>query len=168
MRTRWLLGLALWLFAGCGTTEPLAESPGDAGATASGTGGAPVPGAGGGVGSGGGGGSGGSSPTYTTAGDGGPAPTWTTIYSTLLANPAYASSCVGAPCHDPGKQKGIDLSTRDAGYRSLASQIVPGAPQSSKLVTVLQSGAMPETRPHMPAADLDLIRAWIASGAQND
>ena len=43
--------------------------------------------------------------------------------------------------------------------------MVPGAPSQSKLVTVLSTGKMPQGRPHMPAADLDRVRAWISAGA---
>jgi hypothetical protein len=98
----------------------------------------------------------------------GGAATWTRIYTTLLVSPSYASSCLGAACHDPGREHGIDLSTSDAGYRTLQVRIVPGMPQSSDLVSVLQSGFMPEGRPRMPAADVDLVRAWIAAGAPED
>jgi hypothetical protein len=98
----------------------------------------------------------------------GAAATWTRIYTTLLASPSYASSCLGAACHDPGREHGIDLSTADAGYQTLRGRIVPGAPQSSELVSVLESGLMPEGRPRMPAGDVDLVRAWIAAGAPQD
>jgi hypothetical protein len=98
----------------------------------------------------------------------GTAPTWTRIYSTLLVSPSYASSCLGAACHDPGHEHGIDLTTPALGYQTLQGRIVPGSPQSSELVSVLQSGVMPEGRPRMPAADVDLVRSWIAAGAPQD
>jgi hypothetical protein len=97
-----------------------------------------------------------------------PAATWTTIYQTLLVNQSDPSNCMGAGCHDPGKEKGIDLSTSQTGYTTISARLVPGSPDSSKLVTVLQSGDMPAGRPHMPAANIDLIRAWIQTGALDD
>jgi len=164
MRAGWLMCAgAVFLLVGCGEPVPLAGTREDG--SASGAGGASPTGAGGGGGSAAVDGA-----VAKIVADGGAASgaTWTTIYATLFANPSYASNCTGAPCHDPGTQKGIDFSSKDAGYRTLKSRIAPGAPQSSELVQVLQSGTMPEARPHMPTADLDLIRAWVAAGAQDN
>jgi hypothetical protein len=91
--------------------------------------------------------------------------TWSAIYNNLLVNQSYPSNCTGSSCHDPGSEKGIDLSTPQKGYTTISRRLVPGSPDSSELVTVLQSGSMPETRPRMTAADLDLVRAWIQAGA---
>jgi|tagenome__1003787_1003787.scaffolds.fasta_scaffold20626141_1 hypothetical protein len=97
--------------------------------------------------------------------DAGPPVTWSGIYQTLLVNQSYPSNCTGASCHDPGIEKGLDLSTPHTGYTTISHRLVPGSPDSSELVTVLQSGSMPEKRPRMAAADIDLIRAWIQAGA---
>ena len=94
--------------------------------------------------------------------------TWTDIYSRLLNNPNYASNCTGAPCHDPGTQKGLDLSTQAKGYSTVKGKLVVGSPNSSKIVTQLSSGSMPQARPKMPAADLAIIKAWIMAGAPNN
>jgi hypothetical protein len=91
--------------------------------------------------------------------------TWTGIYQNLLVNQSYPSNCAGSSCHDPGTEKGIDLSTPEKGYTTISHRLVPGSPDSSELVTVLQSGSMPEKRPHMAAADVAVIRAWIQAGA---
>jgi len=96
------------------------------------------------------------------------APTWTRIYSTVFGNPASPSNCMGAGCHFPGKGKGVDFSSAANGYRTVQSQLVPGAPDSSRLVLDLQSGRMPVGRPRLATADLDLVRAWIAAGAPNN
>jgi hypothetical protein len=32
----------------------------------------------------------------------------------------------------------------------------------------LSGGSMPQGKPKMPAADLAIIRAWVAAGAQNN
>lgn len=100
--------------------------------------------------------------------DAAPPATWSGIYQNLLVNQGYPSNCTGASCHDPGLEKGLDLSTPHMGYTTISRRLVPGSPDSSELVTVLQSGSMPQTRPHMTAANIDLIRAWIQAGALED
>jgi hypothetical protein len=124
-------------------------------------------GAGGAAGSGGAksgsGGAGGSSghAGQGAGGSGGSAPTWTEIYTKYLANAQYTSNCNGSNCHNPGKQKGYDFSTQANGYASVKSK-------TSQLVSVLSSGSMPQGKPKMPAADLAVIKAWVAAGAQNN
>ena len=132
-------------------------SPGSGGATA-GSGGAKS-GAGGygGRSAGGSGGHGGQS----ADGSGGMTATWTFIYTKFLSNAQYASNCNGAACHNPGKQKGYDFSTRANGYASVKSK-------TSQFVSVLSSGSMPQGKPKMQAADLAVIKAWVAAGAQNN
>jgi hypothetical protein len=97
--------------------------------------------------------------------DAAPAVTWTGIYQNLLVNKSNPSNCTGASCHDPGTEKGIDLSTPQIGYMTISHRLVPGSPDSSELVTVLQSGYMPEGRPQMAAPDIDVIRNWVQAGA---
>jgi len=94
--------------------------------------------------------------------------TWSSIYADLLANPSYPSNCAGALCHDPGKEKRIDLSSAATGYASLRPRVVPGSPSGSELVLILQSGSMPQGRPRMPADAMARIRAWIQAGAQQN
>jgi hypothetical protein len=106
--------------------------------------------------------------TDSAATDGGINATWTDIYNLLLDNPRYASNCTGAPCHNPGTQKGLDLSTQTKGYSTAKGKLVVGSPNSSKIITQLSSGAMPQGRPKMPAADLAVIKAWIMAGALNN
>ena len=97
--------------------------------------------------------------------DAGPAVTWSGIYQDLLVNQSSPSNCAGASCHDPGTEKGIDLSTPQIGYMTISHRLVPGSPDSSELISVLESGYMPQGRPQMTAANIDLIRAWIQAGA---
>lgn len=94
--------------------------------------------------------------------------TWTAIYQNLLINQRNPSNCTGSSCHDPGTQKGLDLSSSQMGYETISRRLVPRSPDASDLVTVLQSGYMPLGRPQMPASDIDLIRAWIQTGALDD
>jgi hypothetical protein len=97
--------------------------------------------------------------------DAGPPVAWSAIYQTLLVNQGYPSNCTGSSCHDPGIEKGLDLSTSHLGYTTISRRLVPGSPDSSELVTVLEAGSMPEDRPRMDAAGIELIRAWIQAGA---
>lgn len=97
-----------------------------------------------------------------------PSTTWSSIYSELLANAAYPSNCAGASCHDPGTQKGLDLSTREKGWSTIQHRLSPGKPDASELIEVLKSGSMPDGRPKMAPADIDRIAAWITAGAQDD
>jgi hypothetical protein len=94
--------------------------------------------------------------------------TWTNIYTRMLNNQGYASNCTGGGCHNPGSQKGLSLSSQSTGYTSITRILVPGSPSASKLVSVLSSGSMPQSRPKMPAADLNVVRAWITAGAPNN
>jgi hypothetical protein len=45
---------------------------------------------------------------------------------------------------------------------------VAGNPGTSTLVTQLSSGRMPQGRPKMPTADLNVVKAWIMAGALNN
>jgi len=96
------------------------------------------------------------------------ASTWTGIYDDLFTNAANPSNCMGSSCHDPGIQKGIDLSTAAKGFATLQKRIVRGQPNSSSLYTHLASGAMPLGRPRFSDAELARVRAWILGGAPND
>lgn len=70
------------------------------------------------------------------------------------------------------------LDSRDAGYKMLVTNppdnyapfVVPGEPDQSQLMFLLQGDEiriMPPDAP-LPAADIDLIRIWIADGAKNN
>ncbi|HET7544157.1 MAG TPA: hypothetical protein VFK05_30005 [Polyangiaceae bacterium] len=147
-----------------GSGGALVTGGGGAGSGTAGSGGAKS-GSGGATGGSGGaksgsGGSGGSS-SGGSAGSGGSAPTWTEIYTKFLTNTQYASNCNGSACHNPGKQKGYDFSTQANGYASVKSK-------TTTFVNELSSGAMPQGKPKMPAADLAVIKAWVAAGAQNN
>jgi hypothetical protein len=96
------------------------------------------------------------------------AATWTDIYNKMLNSPSYASNCMGSPCHNPGTAKGVDLSTQAKGYTTIKGKLVVGNPGASSLVSQLSSGRMPQARPQMPTADLNVIKAWIMAGAPNN
>lgn len=104
------------------------------------------------------GGSAGHAGQSSTGGASGTSATWTEIYTKFLTNDQYASNCNGAACHNPGKQKGFDFSSKASGYTSVKNS-------TSQLVSELSSGGMPRGKPKMPAADLAVIKAWVAAGA---
>jgi hypothetical protein len=96
------------------------------------------------------------------------AATWTDIYNKMLNSPGYASNCTGGSCHNPGTQKGLDLSTQAKGYTTIKAKLVVGNPNASSVVSQLSSGKMPQARPKMPTVDLNVIKAWIMAGAPNN
>src|SRR5450432_2261397 len=80
------------------------------------------------------------------------AATWTDIYNKMLNNVSYASNCTGGGCHDPGTQKGLDLSTQAKGYTTIKGKLSVGNPGASNVVSQLSGGKMPQARPKMPVA----------------
>jgi hypothetical protein len=46
--------------------------------------------------------------------------------------------------------------------------VEPGDPDGSLLVDMIASGDMPEDGDPMPAEELEIIRTWIAEGAENN
>ncbi|QDU97141.1 PSD1 and planctomycete cytochrome C domain-containing protein [Lignipirellula cremea] len=78
-------------------------------------------------------------------------------------------------CHHEEEQSGgLDLTRRETMLRGgdeLGPAIVPGEPDNSPLLLVLtgaQEPAMPENADPLPAAEIDLLRRWIAAGAKDD
>lgn len=82
-------------------------------------------------------------------------------------------------CHQPGGQgnekSGLDLSTYDGVMKGtkFGRMVIPGDPESSNLMWLLDWRGAPET--HMPlgkrklsTCDRDLIRQWIREGAKNN
>lgn len=146
---------------GSGGAIALGGAGGAAGGAAAGSGGAVAGSGGAHAGSGGAVGGSAGHGGQASGGSGGMAPTWTQIYTNFISNTQYASNCNGAACHNPGKQKGFDFSSKASGYSSVK-------PSTSQFVSVLSSGSMPQGKTKMPAADLAIIKAWVAAGAQNN
>jgi len=82
-------------------------------------------------------------------------------------------------CHTPGgqgnKKSGLDLSTYDGIMKGTKSgkMVIPGDPESSNLVWLLDWRGAPDT--HMPlgkkklsTCDRDTIREWIREGAKDN
>ncbi len=91
--------------------------------------------------------------------------------------PIFQAQCQG--CHQPAKAKGGYVMTdfqrllrggEDAENEGAA--IVPGQPDKSHLVKQITpvngEAEMPEKKPPLPAAEIALIRRWIAEGAKDD
>lgn len=87
-------------------------------------------------------------------------------YQDLL--PVFKESCLG--CHNPDKMKAdLDLSTHAGVMKGGSSGVCvkPGSADGSLLYRVvahLEEPEMPPKKPQLPAAQLELIKAWIAGG----
>src|SRR5215472_5630126 len=87
----------------------------------------------------------------------------------------FQQHCQG--CHQPAKPQGGYVMT---GYADLLKKgeheqpgIVPGDPEKSMLVDQIvpkdgKKPAMPRGKDPLSAADVELIKKWIAAGAKND
>jgi mono/diheme cytochrome c family protein len=91
--------------------------------------------------------------------------------------PIFKGRCIS--CHQPGgagfEKSGLDLSTYDGVMKGtkIGKMVIPGDPDSSNLMWLLDWRASPELRmPHskkkLSICDRDAIRAWIREGAHND
>jgi hypothetical protein len=101
--------------------------------------------------------------------------------------PIFTANCAFSGCHaGAAPQLGQNLSSGNA-YASIVNvpsqevptlaRVEPGAPDASYLVNKIEGTAaavggvdtrMPLGQGALPAADIDLIRAWIAAGAPNN
>jgi mono/diheme cytochrome c family protein len=103
------------------------------------------------------------------------APAQTSFADDVL--PIFKGYCFS--CHQPGGQgqdkSGLDLSTYEGVMRGtkFGKMVIPGDPDSSNLVWLLDWRGAPET--HMPlgkkklsTCERDTIRAWIIEGAKNN
>ncbi len=91
--------------------------------------------------------------------------------------PIFKGRCI--VCHAPGGQgyqaSGLDLSTYEGVMKGtkFGPMVIPGNPESSNLMWLLDWRGAPETRmPHgkrkLSVCDRDAIRAWIREGAPNN
>jgi hypothetical protein len=98
-------------------------------------------------------------------------PTFTMIYNQILGPTptVIASSCGGGTCHlAPGGGKGlehINMTTKALAYTGVKKFVVVGNPNGSKFFTEVNTGAMPEGRPKLPANLIKMISDWIMAGA---
>lgn len=89
--------------------------------------------------------------------------------------PIFQRSCQG--CHQPAKAGGKFVITSHELLRSSGRGkepiVVPGKPDESLLVTQIspegnEPPEMPKDAPALSASDVELVRRWIAEGAQDD
>jgi hypothetical protein len=90
--------------------------------------------------------------------------TWAYLHPAIIAPNCATSSCHSARVETAG----VALDEAGEAYRDLIDRrfVVPGDPASA-LMPLLEGderGRMPPDAP-LPAADIELIRAWIAAGA---
>ena len=94
----------------------------------------------------------------------------------------FASNCTDAGCHSPpNPQQNMDLSA-GASYAALVNvqansgggldRVEPGSPDLSFVVHKLEGTngvtQMPLNRTPLPQGTIDIVRAWIQTGAQNN
>jgi mono/diheme cytochrome c family protein len=91
--------------------------------------------------------------------------------------PIFRGRCFG--CHQPGgegaEKSGLDLTSYEGVMKGTThgKMVIPGDPESSNLMWLLDWRASPELRmPHgkrkLSTCDRDAIRAWIREGAKNN
>ncbi len=89
--------------------------------------------------------------------------------------PILQANCQG--CHQPAKAEGGYVMTEPAKMLAAGDSgtagIVPGKPETSHLVEQIVPGAdgkaeMPKNGKPLTAAEIDLVRRWIAEGAKDD
>lgn len=91
--------------------------------------------------------------------------------------PIFKQRCIS--CHQSGgegfEKSGLDLSTYEGVMKGtrLGKMVIPGDPESSNLMWLLDWRASPKLRmPHgkkkLSICDRDAIRAWIREGAHNN
>jgi hypothetical protein len=98
-------------------------------------------------------------------------------FSTQI-QPIFSASCGGSSCHIPGPRNGVSLGSHAAVVASRGSQysslvVLPGNAAESPLIDKLggapQFGQqMPDGRPSLSFAQIQLIATWIDEGAQNN
>jgi len=91
--------------------------------------------------------------------------------------PIFKGYCFS--CHQPGQQgstqSGLDLSTYDGLMKGtkFGKMVLPGDPESSNLMWLLDWRGAPETRmplgkKKLSTCERDTIRSWIREGAKNN
>lgn len=92
-----------------------------------------------------------------------------TVYFAQSVGPLLASYCAGTSCHNNTSHRG---NVRLYDYAHDRSEVVPGNPNGSALIQVIQStgnGHMPPSNHLQLTADqVTLLRTWIQQGALNN
>jgi hypothetical protein len=93
------------------------------------------------------------------------APTFTWLYDNIFH--VYCSDR-NQPCHNPGMNRGVSMSTRDRAFASLDAYVVPGDAFASDLYYLISAGVMPPINPQVPAELQAALMAWLDAGAPNN
>ena len=93
------------------------------------------------------------------------------VTADYIAEAILAPACGRAACHSSGvKPKNFAFDTVAAAKEALRKIVIANKPDASELLQVMgeatttRGGIMPPDGP-LPDADIELIRTWIASGA---
>lgn len=89
---------------------------------------------------------------------------WSYVHAAIIAPGCATSSCHGAVA----QAADVRLDDPDTAYDVLVARrfVIPGDPGSTLMLLLEgeERGRMPPDAP-LPAADIDLVRAWIEAGA---
>lgn len=84
--------------------------------------------------------------------------------------PILDQRCVNCHGGKDGVKGGLSMRSYDDLMKGGddGAAIVPGDPDNSLLVQLIVDGEMPKRAPKLPQAEIDVIAAWVAAGAQNN
>lgn len=92
--------------------------------------------------------------------------------------PIFDNSCGGAGCHIDREESGVELTTYEDVINSEGQQygeliVDPGNPEGSPIVDKITANPdegvrMPNNSDPLPEEEIDLIRGWIAEGAEDN
>lgn len=84
--------------------------------------------------------------------------------------PIFQTRCSDCHTGDTSESADLDLSTYENVMKGskYGTVIEAGDPESSLLVEMVESGEMPQDSDPVPAEEIELIRSWIAGGAENN
>lgn len=83
--------------------------------------------------------------------------------------PIFQGRCVS--CHGgPNPQRGLDLSTYASVMAGSANGpvVVPGNPDSSRLIQMVTQGMMPKSGPKLLPSQIQILTEWVQAGAPNN
>ncbi|MGD0612477.1 MAG: c-type cytochrome domain-containing protein [Anaerolineales bacterium] len=83
--------------------------------------------------------------------------------------PIFQSRCV--TCHGgPNPQRGLNLSTYASVMAGSANGpvVVPGNPDSSRLIQMVTQGLMPKSGPKLLPSQIQILTEWVQAGALNN
>jgi len=89
-------------------------------------------------------------------------------FATQVA-PLFAANCTS--CHGTEEQEaGLQLHTYEAVMKGseYGTVIEAGDPDNSLLLDMISAGEMPQDADALSDDDVDMVRSWIADGAQNN